>query len=282
MGRAEAAGERVAAVLRHDVHLDAARIPFGRHAARLDNDFLEGQLVEDEDGASLQALHQAIHDGSVVLEAAPVNAEKALARSSRPPTLCQTGLPIRAPGMKLASWLMRPEVGSASSVSRSSVVCWRTFEMSTTGDSPVTVMVSSTVPTLNSALIAAVNPVVSSTPSRLERTEARQAEGHRVNAGTQVDNPVQALAVSDDAADLVDEGRTGSFDGDAWQYGTRRIAHHSCNGGTIGHLRRCTGGTTTRDPATTTTTKSDAVREVPIDFPPIKARRSRYESVSRV
>ncbi len=136
---------------------------------------------------------------------------------------------------------MRPEVGSASSVSRSSVVCWRTFEMSTTGDSPLTVIVSSTVPTLNSALMVAVNPVVSSSPSRLNVLKPGRVKVTVYTPGPQVDDPVQALTVGDDGADLVDEGRTGGFDGDARQHRARGIAHDSRDRGTIRHLCRCTG-----------------------------------------
>ena len=48
-----------------------------------------------------------------------------------------------------------------------SSTCWRAvFWTSTTGDSPVTVIVSSTAPTRISALTDAVNVPVSSTPSR--------------------------------------------------------------------------------------------------------------------
>ena len=58
-------------------------------------------------------------------------------------------------------------VGISSSKSRERVVCCWTFEMSTTGDSPVTVIVSSSPPTLSSAFTVAVNDVVNSMPSRL-------------------------------------------------------------------------------------------------------------------
>src|SRR5438552_3683394 len=66
-----------------------------------------------------------------------------------------------------AYWPMRFVVGIASSVSRAMVVCCRTFWISTTDASPETVIVSATVPTFISALTCAVNPVVSSMPSRL-------------------------------------------------------------------------------------------------------------------
>ena len=51
--------------------------------------------------------------------------------------------------------------------SRESTFCETTFWTSTIGLAPVTVSVSSTDPTRSSAFAAAVNPAVSSTPSRL-------------------------------------------------------------------------------------------------------------------
>ena len=44
--------------------------------------------------------------------------------------------------------------------------CWMVFETSTTGVSPVTVIVSSTPPTAMSALTVAVNEPASSMPTR--------------------------------------------------------------------------------------------------------------------
>ena len=63
-------------------------------------------------------------------------------------------------------WMVRP-VGSASSVSRLSTWVWTVLWTSTMGDAPETVTVSSSAPTLMSALIVAVNAVGSSRPSRL-------------------------------------------------------------------------------------------------------------------
>ena len=65
------------------------------------------------------------------------------------------------------AWMLRP-VGSASQHfarhdrTRCVMLC-----VSTIGDSPVTVIVSSSAPTFRSALIVAVKSDVSSTPSRL-------------------------------------------------------------------------------------------------------------------
>ena len=64
------------------------------------------------------------------------------------------------------AWMLRP-VGSASITSRvmtvRDVIAWT----STTGDSAVTVIVSSTAPTFSSALTGAVKSDVSSMRSRL-------------------------------------------------------------------------------------------------------------------
>jgi hypothetical protein len=59
-------------------------------------------------------------------------------------------------------------VGSVSRSSFEMVVCWRTFDVSTSGDSPVTVIVSSRAPTCISALTFAVKPAGSWMPSRLK------------------------------------------------------------------------------------------------------------------
>ena len=57
-------------------------------------------------------------------------------------------------------------VGSVSSISSETTVCRRTFCVSTSGVSPVTVIVSSTAPTCMSAFTVAVKPAVSTIPSR--------------------------------------------------------------------------------------------------------------------
>src|SRR6185503_12450946 len=70
------------------------------------------------------------------------------------------------PGRKPASVAaFRPD-GSALMMSASSTCCRAVFCTSTIGDSPVTVIVSSTAPTRMSAFTSAVNDPVSSTPSR--------------------------------------------------------------------------------------------------------------------
>ena len=63
------------------------------------------------------------------------------------------------------AWMLRP-VGSTSSTSRVMTVRAVMLCVSTIGDSPVTVIVSSTAPTFISALTVAVKFEVSSMPSR--------------------------------------------------------------------------------------------------------------------
>ena len=58
-------------------------------------------------------------------------------------------------------------VGIVSITSRVITDCWETLCVSTTGDAPLTVIVSATAPTRSSTLIVAVKPVGSSIPSRL-------------------------------------------------------------------------------------------------------------------
>ena len=57
--------------------------------------------------------------------------------------------------------------GSVDSTSAVTAVCRRTFCTSTTGAAPVTVIVSSMPPTPIAESMLAVNPVVSSIPSRM-------------------------------------------------------------------------------------------------------------------
>ena len=63
------------------------------------------------------------------------------------------------------AWMLRP-VGSASRTSAVITTRCVMLWVSTIGDSPVTVRVSSSVPTFMSTLMVAVKSDVSSTPSR--------------------------------------------------------------------------------------------------------------------
>ena len=82
-----------------------------------------------------------------------------------PPTFCRTPVTSTA-GVIAAKLTKLRSVGSTSIASRDTVASRTTFWVSTIGDSPVTVTVSSTAPTRMSALTLAVNPAVSSMPSR--------------------------------------------------------------------------------------------------------------------
>ena len=64
-------------------------------------------------------------------------------------------------------WMVRP-VGMASMASRLSTDTLADVVTSTTGDEPVTVIVSSREPTESSALMVAVNSACSCNPSRLK------------------------------------------------------------------------------------------------------------------
>ncbi len=71
------------------------------------------------------------------------------------------------PGMSVATSKWVRPLGMASTTSLLRTRCWAALCTSTTGDSPVTVMVSSMAPTRMSALTVAVKDPVSSIFSRL-------------------------------------------------------------------------------------------------------------------
>ena len=52
-----------------------------------------------------------------------------------------------------------------------------------------------------------------------ERTKTRQSKRDGVHAGPEIDDPIKALVVGDDDADLFDQRGTGGFDRDARQHG---------------------------------------------------------------
>ena len=80
---------------------------------------------------------------------------------------------VVTPGMRTAApWMLRA-AGSTSSTSRVNTVCFVTLCTSTSGVTPDTVIVSSSVPTLMSALTVAVKFPVNSMPSRF--TDAKPA-----------------------------------------------------------------------------------------------------------
>src|SRR6185503_6706041 len=84
---------------------------------------------------------------------------------ARPPT---SWLPERdMPGTSVTRLWYSRAVGMAATTSLSSTLCCFAFTTSTIGDSPLTVIVSSSAPTRSSALTCAASEPVSSIPSRL-------------------------------------------------------------------------------------------------------------------
>ena len=135
------------------------------------------------------------------------------------------------------------------------------FCVSTTGLSPVTVMVSSSEPTFISTLIGAVKLLVSSTPSRftVPKPASEKVTGRR--AGTEVDDLVGALVVRDRRARFLDQRGTAGFDGDAGQHAARRILDHAGNaagGHALRTNRRRTQDDTPRPQAIRTRRRGDA------------------------
>ena len=80
------------------------------------------------------------------------------------PLLPPTSVLREAPGVSAAKFV--PVLGSDWMISIVMTFCWVTFCVSTIGDWPDTVIVSSRAPTRSSALTVAVNPADSSMPSR--------------------------------------------------------------------------------------------------------------------
>ncbi len=72
----------------------------------------------------------------------------------------------------------------------------------------------------------------------LDGRKPRQGERHRIGAGPQVDDAVEAGAVGHGRAHLLDEHGARGFDGDAGQNGPRRVADHARDRG----LGGCQGG----------------------------------------
>ena len=83
-----------------------------------------------------------------------------------PPTSWNVGFATVSPGVSWMKLLNPREFGIVSITSLVSTCCARVFWTSTTGLSPVTVTVSSRLPTPSSALMVAVKPEVNCTPSR--------------------------------------------------------------------------------------------------------------------
>ena len=118
-------------------------------------------------------------------------------------------------------------LGSASSSLVFSVSCWRMLCVSTTGAAPLTVIVSSSEPTLHRDVHRRREPGAELDAVALDRREAGQREGHRVGAGPKVDDGVATFAVGRDRADFFDQRRAGGFDRHARHRQARRVADHA-------------------------------------------------------
>ena len=74
---------------------------------------------------------------------------------------------MATPGVCAATAQASREPGSSASLWLSSTLLTFVAEMSTTGDAPVTVMLSATAPGFSSALTVAVKPTLTRIPSRV-------------------------------------------------------------------------------------------------------------------
>ena len=113
--------------------------------------------------------------------------------------------------------------GMAATTSALSTVSRCALWTSTTGVSPVTVIVSSSAPTRMSIGIVSVVGAAELDALPPDDVEAGQPERQRVRAGIQTGNAVLPRAVGDGRAHLFDEGRAGGFDGHARQHGRRLV-----------------------------------------------------------
>ena len=90
--------------------------------------------------------------------------------------------------------------------------------VSTTGASPVTVIVSSSEPTRRSASTVFAAAAGEKHAITLERVEPGQRERDGVCARTQIDDLIATVAVGDHRPDLLDEHWAGRFDRHAGQH----------------------------------------------------------------
>ena len=212
----------VAAGLRHDVHRRSADFRFAEAAGRRERDFLRvadvGDVARHAAAVERRADAEAVH-----LQAAFV-AAPARRRRTRPCPGVTCTSARRRPGLTAGIELHERAVARATSEAtrsrrRSTVVCRRTLCTSTIGVSPVTVIVSSSVPTRRSALTVRRERAGQLDAFALDGAEAGQRERHGVGARPQIDDAVLAGAVGDGGADFLDQHRAGRFDGDAGQHG---------------------------------------------------------------
>ena len=110
--------------------------------------------------------------------------------------------PVLMPGIKAWMPLAFRDDGIAASTSRSTMVCTRALCTSTIGDSPVTVIVSSSVADAQLGVDRGDEVAAQLDAFALDRAEAGQRERHRVGAGAKVDDAVLPGVVGDDRSGL--------------------------------------------------------------------------------
>ncbi len=230
----DASRERVASVLGHDVHLDATGIAFGRHAARLDDDFLEAQIVENEDRASLQALAHTVLNGDIVDRSAAVDPElRTLVEAAD-----AVGAGLVQHGTRNDGRILADASGGGERIQHGTRERGLLSDVSDVHDRGRARDRDRLLERSHFQLaihrrresrrqLEAFSP---------DRAEAGQRERDGIEAGPQIDNPVQALTVRAHGSDLVDEGGTRGFHGHARQDRARRVSHHPRDGGSIGNL----------------------------------------------
>ena len=134
------------------------------------------------------------------------------------------------PGIRFWMPMTLREDGIAEMMSRSMICCVRALCTSTIGVSPVTVIVSSTVPTLSSAFTVATKVPDSSMPSRFTALNPGSVEGHGIGARPKIDDAVLAGVVGDDRPDLFNQDGAGGFHRHARQDAARRVPDDAGDG----------------------------------------------------
>ena len=108
--------------------------------------------------------------------------------------------------------------------------CCVVLDTSTSGDSPVTVIVSSSEPTRSSpSTVTAADPL-SGDAFALDRIESSEGEGDGVGSGAEVDDLKTAAGVGDRLAGFFNQHGTGGFHSHPGQHGARSVFDNARNG----------------------------------------------------
>ena len=236
---AQASGEPVAAVLRHDVDLHAAGCRFSGAGRRLDDDFLKGVSVILKAAA---AEHSRIHAGNVVghiVRALAVDAEKASVTSHSADI-------VKVRASRVGPHDERQQLGRTSArrdrVQR--LACDRRLLLD------VLDVHDRRRSRDRDRLGHRAHPQFSvhgcGEPGRQfdpvppERAETGQGERDGIQARPEVDDAVEPLVIRGDGADPFDQGGARGFHGDTRHHGPRRVSDHS--GDVAGLCLRPCGG----------------------------------------